>query len=147
MSTPITYVGPESQGPHYLESGKRPAPPAKGGRAYVVAQRLNGDIIPMRYDAYEDAFIVPQNPLWKYAIICWWPLPPAAPMTEREWFERTMDGIGYSSDRWRIDVEWQYRAEFRRLYDAGPVWFGEFRTTHDEAITDAYNHWVEAGRP
>lgn len=146
METTIKYIPFADKGPHYVETGARPE--YRGATMPLVnVQLLSGAVCSLHYKFSDDTFVEGHDQSVAYSVICWWHLPDAVPNLEREWFDAAGPSKGYTTDRWRVEQEWQYRAEFMRPDDACPVWYGEFRETLDEAVADAYNHWVSAGRP
>jgi len=146
MNSNLTYVGPESQGPHYLESGKRP----ERNSGHICVQH-DGRVVPSAYNRNSDAFAIvnhgtdeePKSEVIFIRPVCWWHLPAAAPMTEREWFHEQFkcdeDGYfkykGYST---KLNRDFDLRHNYTVL--------GRFDRLRD-ATGAAYDHWVAAGRP
>ena len=130
----LTYVGPESVGPHYTESGKRPAE----DKARVIIQREDGTRAPGTWFAEEQGFYAEGG--WTVPV-CWWHLPAAAPSTEREWFVANERRLGYVHGA-------SPRGNPCRFIGHNPsCWTSKFVNTKEEATTLAYQHWVEAGQP
>ena len=150
----LTYVGPDSMGPHYFESGKRPDP-AIQNPAKVIMQLANGSVVFGGYSSPgnfagkpygEEFWVIPVIDSSEIVTpVCWWHLPAAAPMTEREW---------WMAQDWETDHEWQTESFRGYIYEPDGAlrhksdfgWIGDFNEL-EEAKSAAYNHWVAAGRP
>ena len=135
----IIYVPASQPGPHYVEGGLRPEIPIGDYCVYVTVQE-GANVLPVLYMPNEDRFatisadrtILP---------VCWWHLPAAVPMTEREWFDEVGPSKGYVMDTQTKPGQYRFMTNERRPQ------FGLWCETLDDAVTDAYNHWVLNGRP
>jgi hypothetical protein len=151
MQNELTYIGPESQGPHYLESGKRPIHSAMFQP--VIVQLDSGYVGPAIWARD------PEDPQMRFAFlstgmvaispapVCWWHLPVAAPSTEREWFVSEYWDCEEGVHRYsKNGLYFTYVNREPKLLTKGKVIY-LLEASLVAAKEAAYQHWVEAGRP
>jgi len=136
----ITYVPASQPGPHYLESGRRPA-----YSGYILplvnVQLVSGVVCALSYVPTTDTFVQGHEQNFPFNVLCWWHLPAAVATTEREWFDEVGPSKGYVMDTQTKPGQYRFITNEIRPQ------FGSWCETLDDAVTDAYNHWVAAGRP
>jgi len=139
----ITYVPASQPGPHYIESGMRPRIP-EHQYSVIVAIQEGITVSAAIYRPEQDQFVSIYTDR-TYRPVCWWPLPAAVANTEREWFDEVGPQKGYEI-AFRVSggvtepTEHEYQFCFA---DQKGAWL----SNADEAIDQAYHHWVAAGRP